>query len=1249
MARKEQMKPSNFWNSLRGKLKGSANIMEAAADASHRVDGQIHIEAVYGGTGGSGGSGAYGGAGGTGQGPHFSGVMHVNKIYGTTRQAYTMLLPWSFCEASLHREHTHRIDIPLATVGKQQEEFTHILAQCIGVKNTVLGLHFFCSRDDEKARSHISIIPTIAHQLLSLSKPFAKFIEGVPIDVIIPASSHHVEELLVRPWCSVTASQPGVQLRKTKPVVVVIDALDEIENDQGSALVKQLIQAVSGSNQLRGLKLLITSRPHPQILNECSSISQRAVYHIEDIDPKQASQDIRHFLNAELPDLSPQQLEDITLDSGGLFIYASTIVRYLHPPNLVLSPNQKAKRLNMLKTTGHDATRSDGQHDFHIDLLYKDILTEALVQFSEEMDIAKHVLYCVVTTRRPLRVSDLAPLVVDVTGKPDEVAVHNSLQLFYAVLYVSRHDKCIYTFHKSFADFILDPVRSPEHANPARSYFGNRTRNCLAIMDNALHFNMCNLTSSFLLDEEDGGLTERVASNIGPELRYACQYWAAHLISVHDPQDMQQLSEVLLKFCSLKARNWALLTPNAELNLSMAASQRLWALFVQGQAIKSTPQLYISSLATELAMPSAPDSPALHRGLVTCKHSSSVLTVAMSSTGIHIVSGLNDGTIQVWDAATGLELMKLEGHRGRVKSVAFSLNGTQILSGSGDKTVRIWDATTGNQVIKMEGHSDEVNSVAFSPNGTQIVSGSDDNTIWIWYADTGNSVMKIKGHADSVRSVAFSPNGAQIVSGSNDNTVQIWDVSKGNKVMKIKGHTHRVMSVAFSPNGAQIVSGSDDKTVRIWDATTGNQFRKMAGHSDQVKSVAFSPNGAQIVSGSHDLTVRIWDTATGNEVTKIEGHTGSVWSVAFSPNGAQILSGSDDNTVRIWDAATGNEVKKMEGHSDQVKSVAFSPNGTQIVSGAYDKTVRIWDTTTGNEIMKIAKQFHRVWCVAFSPNGAQIVSGSSDNTVQIWDATTGNKVTNMEGHSDEVNSVAFSPNGTQIVSGSSDRTVRIWDVTTGNEVMKIMGHTDWVWSVAFSPNRAQIVSGSGDKTVRICDATTGNEVMKIKGHTDWVRCVGFSPNGAQIVSGSDDNTVQIWDVTTGNKVMEIEGHTGIVLSVAFSPNGAQIVSGSIDQTVRIWDATTGSELMRIEGHTGSVWSVAFSPNGAQIVSGSGDKTVRIWDATTGNEATMMSTRLYQKDGWVVLSENPHVHLFCPDLFGIGSLYFGPKLAIYFLQ
>jgi WD40 repeat protein len=44
-------------------------------------------------------------------------------------------------------------------------------------------------------------------------------------------------------------------------------------------------------------------------------------------------------------------------------------------------------------------------------------------------------------------------------------------------------------------------------------------------------------------------------------------------------------------------------------------------------------------------------------------------------------------------------------------------DGKTVVSGSRDKTVRVWDAVTGKEVQKLEGHSGTVYSVAFSPVG----------------------------------------------------------------------------------------------------------------------------------------------------------------------------------------------------------------------------------------------------------------------------------------------------------------------------------------------------------------------------------------------------------------------------------------------------------------------------------------------------------------------------------------------------
>jgi WD40 repeat protein len=105
-----------------------------------------------------------------------------------------------------------------------------------------------------------------------------------------------------------------------------------------------------------------------------------------------------------------------------------------------------------------------------------------------------------------------------------------------------------------------------------------------------------------------------------------------------------------------------------------------------------------------------------------------------SPDGTRFVSGNDDKTVRVWDAATGQQVGDpLTGHTAPVESVAFSPDGTRIASRSFDKTVRLWDAATGHQLgDPLTSHTDWVSSVAYSPDGTRVVSGGWDKTLRLW-------------------------------------------------------------------------------------------------------------------------------------------------------------------------------------------------------------------------------------------------------------------------------------------------------------------------------------------------------------------------------------------------------------------------------------------------------------------------------------------------------------------------------------
>ena len=62
------------------------------------------------------------------------------------------------------------------------------------------------------------------------------------------------------------------------------------------------------------------------------------------------------------------------------------------------------------------------------------------------------------------------------------------------------------------------------------------------------------------------------------------------------------------------------------------------------------------------------------------------------SSGTTLAAGSSDGTVLLWDVASGTQVGEpLAGHQGSVLSVAFSPDGKTLASGSSDQTVILWD------------------------------------------------------------------------------------------------------------------------------------------------------------------------------------------------------------------------------------------------------------------------------------------------------------------------------------------------------------------------------------------------------------------------------------------------------------------------------------------------------------------------------------------------------------------------------
>jgi WD40 repeat protein len=306
-------------------------------------------------------------------------------------------------------------------------------------------------------------------------------------------------------------------------------------------------------------------------------------------------------------------------------------------------------------------------------------------------------------------------------------------------------------------------------------------------------------------------------------------------------------------------------------------------------------------------------------------YSEPVRSLAFLPDSKRLVSLSRDGTVTLWDTATGRELHMFKGPSGKLLSFAFSPEGKFAASGSDGKTITVWDAVTGKVSHTVQENSGGwVVALAFSPDGSRFASASSDLSLesttwdsWITLRDaaTGTRLRRFYlSRQGPACSLAFSPDGKQLASGHYDfdgrdiYTVNLWDAVTGKELLTLKGHVCVVRSVAFSPDGRSLASRSGDKTIKLWDTATGKVLLTLDGRPDVGRSVAFSPDGKSLASGGDGGAVKVWDTATGKLLFTLDGRSKCVRSLAFSPDGKLLAagsdaSGSDDGTIRIWDVS----------------------------------------------------------------------------------------------------------------------------------------------------------------------------------------------------------------------------------------------------------------------------------------------------------------------------------------------------------
>ena len=382
---------------------------------------------------------------------------------------------------------------------------------------------FFFSRGGGDL-SYTKFVGTVATQLAQKSQGFKDLLQKAITEdrgIVQRVLRDQWRELILRPLSQLEASPP------LSPIILVIDALDECEEENNIGQVLQLLADNQEFNQVR-FRVLVTSRPEIPIRDGFSGLlrneHQDLVLH--DISEFVVDRDISLFLKHSLAKISleNQIIEQLVRMAAGLFIWAATACRFIceGKKRRVI----KSRLATILQSSGSVTEPEKHLNDIYIAVLKQSIPAKFSDEEKEELcSMLRHILGSTVVLLSPLSIRSLSRLLDVPKGDVEE-----TVEDLHAILDIPKNNTCtLRLHHPSFRDFLLNKNRCTDSNFQVDEKQAHQilATSCIKLMSSSIKQDICSVgTPGVLITNIESSLVEHC---LPLEVQYACLYWIRHL------------------------------------------------------------------------------------------------------------------------------------------------------------------------------------------------------------------------------------------------------------------------------------------------------------------------------------------------------------------------------------------------------------------------------------------------------------------------------------------------------------------------------------------------------------------------------------------------------------------------------------------------------------------------------------------------------------------------------------------------